>query len=148
MIGLIGAALTAVLGYLRENARSTATAPAPRPKLVFFVWLASGVAFTALTIAVLNAVAPSRGIYSNSNDEKIPVGQSTALEVDCNPGDLVTGGGYECRSATGCENLIVERTLPTNDRRWEVRALNRGGGTEALDVRVSARCLQTGARAW
>ena len=82
------------------------------------------------------------GLIYTAKTEEVDVQTEKKLNFSakCTSGDLATGGGFECRSNGGCNNLRILRSQPTAETRWDVRVENVGN--ETVKLLVFARCLK------
>ena len=116
--------------------------------------VAVGAALLTATVIVLTTIVVSRPGSTASADPKdkifgfylrgavpeqteIPDGATVAMEAQCDPGDMVMGGGYGTpshnRDFTVTANQIFSPSI------WRVIVSNESGGP--LTFRVTARCI-------
>tara|TARA_R110001606_G_C15374241_1_gene649834 strand:- start:1209 stop:1592 length:384 start_codon:yes stop_codon:yes gene_type:complete len=99
---------------------------------IVVAWITSGIKFDT-------EISNPDLIYSQYKDFNYGVNETANHAVSCKENDIVTGGGFECRNANGCNDLHLHRSLASNESTWEMKAHN--GASETLVVRISARCL-------
>jgi len=74
-----------------------------------------------------------------------PNGNETWTAPSCSEGEVVTGGGWECRAdAALCEGVTVLRSLASSEQTWSIQAHNKN--SRALTVRAQAICTKLEAR--
>ena len=78
--------------------------------------------------------------YSVEVRGTVPDARIGVITAPCNPGDVVTGGGYHITSAVAYQAQIQSST-PQGDSGWSAKMLNRSGGFETVAVTVHARCM-------
>jgi hypothetical protein len=97
--------------------------------------------FVSCTTNLAGFVTPRSGSTVNFGN-----GASSVLSVDCNPGDVAIGGGYYTLASGSLSTTlqlvrtISNRPVPTNARRWIVRAYNANAFAQA-QVIPYAQCL-------
>lgn len=79
------------------------------------------------------------GFYTRFNlGGACPDGFNCAAIAVCDPGDAVTGGGFEHGAVSSDGNVTVMQSLPTSDTIWQVILGNYSGSN--VDFRAYARC--------
>ena len=69
------------------------------------------------------------GFYIRSYTIFVEPSETRVVDVECDPGDVATGGGYSTL-------LQVGQSIPSGSNRWRVTATNNGTYEDTLQARV------------
>lgn len=70
----------------------------------------------------------------------VPDARIGTITASCDPGDVVTGGGYHMTSTVATQASVIS-SAPQEDTGWSALMLNPPGGFERMAVTVFARCM-------